>query len=121
MPQSVIDAGSGLYDIEYTGPIPRSMKNEEAQGTSLWVGELAGLSPTMPAILDNVNVDELARGLGFARGVPATYMNDEDQITQIRDKREEERKEAMAMQQLEQVAKAGKDLSQMDMGDEAAA
>jgi hypothetical protein len=99
-------------DIEYTGPIPRSMKNEEAQGTSLWIGELAGLAQVIPEMLDIVNTDALARGLGFARGVPATYMNEEAEVQAIRQQRAEQQAQAQQMAQLEQAGKAMKDIGQ---------
>ena len=97
-------------DIEYTGPIPRSMKNEEAQGTSMWLSELANSSQVLPEILDIVDTDKLARGLGFARGVPATYMRDEATVAAIREQRAKVQEEARQMQQLEQAAGAAKDL-----------
>ena len=103
------ELGANALEIEYTGPIPRSMKNEEAQGTSMWVNELAQLSaasPQLQDITDVIDVDELARGLGFARGVPATYMRDEAQVEEIRTKRAEQQEEMRQMQMLEQAASA---------------
>jgi hypothetical protein len=120
VPQSVIDSGAGQYDIEYTGPIPRSMKNEEAQGTSMWTGELTMLaSQGLTEVLDVVNQDAMAIGQGFSRGVPAMYMNSEEDIAAIRDARAQAQKEAAAAEQLKQVASAGKDLAAMEqMGGE---
>jgi hypothetical protein len=99
-------------DIEYTGPIPRSMKNEEAQGTSLWVGELAGLAQVIPDMLDVVNTDALARGLGFARGVPATYMNTEDEVKDLRQQRAEQQQAQQQMEMLQNAGSAMKDIGQ---------
>jgi hypothetical protein len=49
-------------------------------------------------------------------------MNDEDQITAIRVKREEERQEMMELEKLKGVAEAGKNLGAMgDMGESNAA
>ena len=108
------DAPEGValadLDIEYTGPIPRSMKNEEAQGTSLWVGELAGLAQVIPEILDVVDNDKLARGLGFARGVPATYMRDEAEVQAMRQQRAEQQAQAEQMAMLQQAGTAMKDI-----------
>ena len=112
--RGIIEIPEGLgfenMDIEYTGPIPRSMKNEEAQGTSMWLSELANSSQVLPEILDIVDTDKLARGLGFARGVPATYMRDEATVAAIREQRAKAQEEARQMQQLEQAAGAAKDL-----------
>jgi hypothetical protein len=95
-------------DIEYIGPIPRSMKNEEAQGTSLWLGEMSGYAQAIPELLDIVDPDALARGLGLARGVPASYMRTDAEIEEIRRARQE-RQDAMekvaAAQQLSEISK----------------
>ena len=118
--RGVIVAPEGLdladIDIEYTGPIPRSMKNEEAQGTSLWVGELAGLAQAIPDILDIVDTDRLARGLGFARGVPANYMKSEDEVAQMRQERAEAQQ---AMQQMQMMQQGGEAMKAMGEGEAA--
>lgn len=103
IPEEVRDRATDL-DVEYTGPIPRSMKNEEAQGTSLWIGELGGLAPVIPDILDVVDTDRLARGLGLARGVPAGYMRSAEDVKAIREQRA---KQQAAMQQMELAKQAG--------------
>ena len=109
MPQVVLDSAISL-DIEYTGPIPRSMNNEEAHGVSLWLGELAGLGEAFPDIKDVADTDEAARGLGLSRGVPAAYMRSNDDIKTIREDRRQAMEEARQMEQLQQAAKAAKDL-----------
>jgi hypothetical protein len=76
----------------------------------LWIGELAGLAQVIPEMLDIVNTDALARGLGFARGVPATYMNEAEEVIAIRQQRAEQQAQAQQMAQLEQAGKAMKDI-----------
>ena len=101
---------SASLNIEYTGPIPRSMKNEEAQGTAMWLSELTQFSQAIPELLDIVDTDRLARGLGYARGVPATYMRDEEEVAAIRQQRAQQMEEQRQMQMLEQASSAAKDL-----------
>ena len=107
VPEELAEAS---LDIEYTGPIPRSMKNEEAQGTSMWVSELANLDAMAPGLnmLDIVDTDKLARGLGYARGVPATYMRDAEEVAGLRQERMEAQQMAQQMQMLEQAGAAMK-------------
>ena len=96
-------------EIEYTGPIPRSMKNEEAQGTSMWLAEVANLGTMYgPQAMDVADTDEALRGLGLARGVPATYMRDDDQIAQIRAEREAKEQAMAEAQQLKDAGAAAK-------------
>ena len=99
-------------EIEYTGPIPRSMKNEEAQGTSMWLAEVANLGQAYgPNAMDVADTDEALRGLGLARGVPATYMRDDEQIAQIRTQREEQQQAAAEAEQLKAAGAATADFA----------
>jgi hypothetical protein len=114
LPPPPEEVAGAIMDVEYTGPIPRSMKNEEAQGTSLWVGELAGLSQAIPEMMDIVDTDSLARGLGFARGVPASYMRTEAEVEQIRQQRAEQQEQARQMALVEQAAGAAEKVSKAE-------
>jgi hypothetical protein len=101
-------------DIEYTGPIPRSMKNEEAQGLSLWMAEMAGLSQQgLQDIVDVVDTDQSARVLGLARGVPANCMRPEDEVQQIRQERAEFQRQ---MAELEMAQQAGDAMGAVGQG-----
>lgn len=93
-----------ILDIEYTGPIPRAQRNEQAQNVSVWVGELAGLSQVMPDILDVPDTDAVARELAIDRGVPAKLLKTEDEVKQVRQERAEQQQ---AMQQLQMAQEAG--------------
>jgi hypothetical protein len=99
-------------DIEYTGPIPRAQKNERAQSTSMWIGELAGLAAVIPQILDVVDDDAVARALGFDRGVPAKLMRTEEEVAQLRQERAEAQQAQQQMELLQGAGKAAKDLGQ---------
>ena len=103
-------------DIEYTGPIPRAQKNEQAQSISLWVGELAGLAQVMPDILDVPDSDAVARELANSRGVPARLLQDEKVVAEIRAERAENQRQ---MEQLQIAQQAGQ--AMQAAGDGAAA
>jgi hypothetical protein len=78
----------------------------------MWVGELANLDAMSPNLnmLDTVDTDKLARGLGFARGVPAHYMRDEAEVQAIREQRAQAMEEQRQMEMLQQASKAASDL-----------
>ena len=99
-------------DIEYVGPIPRAQKNERAQSISMWIGELANLDAMAPqmAMLDTVDTDAVARGLGYDRGVPAKMMRTEDEVVEIRTARQQAAEEARQMEMLQQAGKTMKDM-----------
>jgi hypothetical protein len=108
-PKGLLDAD---LDIEYTGPIPRAQKNERAQATSAWIGEMANLDALAPGLnmLDVADTDAIARGLGYDRGVPAKMMRTEDEVLQIRQARAEAQEEARQMEMLQQAGKTMKDM-----------
>lgn len=112
-PQNLSDQ---LLDIEYTGPIPRAQKNEQAQAVSLWMGELAGLAQMMPDILDIVDTDRTARELGMDRGVPAKLMRDEKEVKDIRMQRQQAQE---AAQQLAMLQGAGDAMKSLGEGEDA--
>jgi Bacteriophage head to tail connecting protein len=99
-------------DIEYTGPIPRAQKNEQAQSISLWIGELAGLAQVMPDILDVPNTDAVARMLGMDRGVPAKLMHSEEEVKATREQRAELQQAAQQAAVLEQMGGAMKQMGE---------
>lgn len=107
-------------DIEYIGPIPRSMKNEEAQGTSLWLGEMTGYAQAIPSMLDIVDEDALARGLGFARGVPASYMRNEEEVKRIRAERQKRQDAMEKVAAAQQLSETMKNVGQIPANTEAA-
>lgn len=105
-------------DIEYTGPIPRAQKNEQAQNISVWMGEIAGLSQAIPDILDVPNSDAVARELALDRGVPAKLLHDADTVAQVRAQREEQMQQ---QQQLAMAQQAGDAMQSLGAGQEAVA
>lgn len=113
LPAPPEDLADQILDIEYTGPIPRAQKNEQAQAVSLWAGELAGLSQVLPEILDVVDTDAIARELGFDRGVPASLMRDEKEVAELRQQRAEQEE---TMKQLALLQGAGETMRSMGEG-----
>jgi hypothetical protein len=92
-----------VLDIEYTGPIPRAQKNEQAQNISVWIGELAGLSQVMPDILDVPDSDAVARELATDRGVPARLLHSEEDVRLVREARAEQEQAMMNAQALQET------------------
>jgi hypothetical protein len=119
LPPPPVELEGADLDVEYIGPIPRAQKNERAQSTSMWINELAQLDSVAPqlAMLDTVDADAVARGLGYDRGVPAKMMRTEDEVGEIREARAKAMEEQRQMDMLE---KAGKTMNQMGISGEEA-
>lgn len=93
-------------DIEYTGPIPRAQRNEQAQNISLWASEMVGLSQAMPDILDVPDSDAVARQLANDRGVPANLLRDKRAVEQIRQQRAEQQQTMAGLEMMRQAGEA---------------
>lgn len=76
-------------DIEFTGPVARSQKNEVAQNMSIWINELGALASVIPEMLDTVDTDYVARHLGELRGVAEAAMRSQKDVAAIRQQRAE--------------------------------
>ncbi len=99
-------------DIEYTGPIPRAQKNEQAQAVSMWVNEIAALGQIVPEFTDIIDTDMVARELGYDRGVPAKLMRSEEEVQALRQQRAEAQAQAEQMAMLEQAGKSMKTIGE---------
>jgi hypothetical protein len=77
---SILTTTESALDIEYTGPLPRAQKSQEADSITRWMGDIAELSEAFPAAKDIPDVDSVSRALGRLRGVPDKYMNDKSDV-----------------------------------------
>ena len=98
MPQVMIEAGSE-FEIEYDSPLSRSQRAEEAAGylrtfesASLMAQTTGDLSP-----LDWFNQDVIIPKLADINAVPASWMQDQDTVTKIRQGRAEAQEKQQAL------------------------
>ena len=76
VPDVVLETASPL-DVRYTGPLPRSQRQDAAITTQQWVAGLAELSQLYPDLADIPDVDAIGRGLAELLGVPAKFIRSE--------------------------------------------
>jgi len=105
MPELVKEK-EGQYEIEYTGPLPRAQKQEVATSVLNWLGVVGQLAETFPAMMDNVEEDEVVIGLADMSSVPAKYRRDPKKVKAIRKERKE-RQDTMAAAEAAQAIGAG--------------
>ena len=99
IPHSVATAGAEL-EIEYLGTMARAQKYDEVAATERWLGNITAMSERFPDVPDVVNSDRAARDMGLSMGVPAKYMNSQDQVKVTRNTRRQ-------MQQMAEAEQAG--------------
>lgn len=97
MPPELVEAG-GVYKVEYESPLSRSARAEEASGfmrTLESVTAYANVSRD-PSAFDWFNMDVAIPAIADIQGVPATWMNTQEQVAE----RREGRQQQVAVQQM---------------------
>ena len=98
--------------FEYASPVKRIRQQIEASAARLWAEEMISLSQVKPNALDLINEDELGRFAAEALGIPDKIVNGTDEVSQIREQRQQAIEAQQQKDQLEQtlnMAKTGAD------------
>ena len=98
------------FRVAYTSPIARAQEQTEANGIMRSMSVLTPFIEMKPEIMDNYNVDELARGVSEMFSVSAKYLNSREQVVNTRAQREQQQRDA---QMAENVGKAGQGIDAM--------
>ena len=101
--------------FEYDSPIKRIRKQIDAAAAKLWVSEQIAISEIRPEQTDNINFDEYAKFTHEAGGVPDKLLNNEEDISKIREARQAQQEEQARLAQLQQqfeTVKTGKEAFQ---------
>lgn len=108
----IIKELDGQYFVEYTSPLSRMQKTEEALGTQRVVESALPFVQLDPTIMDNFNLDQYIDIIADSQGAPARLFRSEDEKAAIRKTRQEQEMAAMMTQAAPQVAGAVKDIAQ---------
>jgi hypothetical protein len=111
MPPELVEAG-GEFEIVYDSPMSRMQRAEELVGVQRTMELLAPFAQIDPSVLDIFDRDELARLTAEVSGVPTTVLRGADQVTAIRQQRQQQEEMAMAVQAAQPIAGAMKDAAQ---------
>jgi hypothetical protein len=104
-PDAVIkaqQAGFSEIDIEYEGPIAQSQRRSDVESIQRTIAVLSPLVQVKPEIIDNFDLDGLARQVATDNGVAASFLRTPDEINVMRQARAKV-KAAAAQAQLQQV------------------
>jgi hypothetical protein len=114
MPGELLEA-EGEYTIEYSSPLSRAQKAEEALGTERTVASLmekAQLTGDM-SIVDPINWDEYRKIIGEANGAPSRLFHEEEVYQQKAEQRLQAQQAQAIASAAPGVASAMKDLSEV--------
>lgn len=87
-PQQLLESGKGIK-IEYTSPLSKLMRAEEAQTIQTSVQGLAQMASVRPSVLDLVDWDQTGKEYLEASGFPAKLLLDPEQLAALRQQNEQ--------------------------------
>lgn len=76
-------------DVVFTSEISRAQRSSELQNINRALESLAPLAQVKPDVVDNINADGLAREIFRIQNLPASGINDEQAVDEIRDGRQQ--------------------------------
>jgi len=109
MPPELAEAG-GRYKIVYDNPLTRIQRAGAAVGILRTFEGLAPLAELHPEVFDVFDLDETARTLAEANGIPNKLSRPPEQVEQIREQRNKQQAAAAAVEAAPKLAGAAKDV-----------
>lgn len=97
-------------EVKYAGPIIKSQRQAEVQAINAWLESITAMASVKPDILDVVDFDTVAKGLGRTLGVGEKYIVDSDIVE---NKRRERQEAEQAQRQQETMLEGAKVLPQV--------
>jgi hypothetical protein len=86
-PQEVLEANAE-FEVEYIGALSNAQKADRAAAIERYGVAVANLAPTMPEVLDVVDQEKLSRQLARDLGISPEVMRDENEVKELRERRE---------------------------------
>ena len=109
-PRQLLESEQGLK-IEYTSPLSKLMRAEEAQTILTTVNGLSQMAAVKPEVLDVIDWRETPREFAEASGFPGKLLLPPDQVEAIQAQREQQLQAAQIAQAAPGVSQAAKNLA----------
>jgi len=111
MPEALKERG-GEFTIEYTSPLSRMQKSEEAVGTERAIQAALPLAQAYPEIMDNFDLDAYVDIVAQANGAPAKLFRAKGEKDQLREGRQNNQVMSQMMAAAPGIAGSMKDVAQ---------
>jgi hypothetical protein len=111
LPKAMKQMG-GEFSVEYTNPLSKMQRSEEALSTDRTVQALLPLAQIDPSILDPIDWREYANIMREANGAPARLFKSDERIRADQEAKAEQEAMATAAQMIPGAATAIKDIAQ---------
>jgi len=97
--------GLEAYSVDYTSPLARAQKQEDAEATKMFVGYVNEQAQVTgdTSVLDIINKDKANRHVADGTNVPTDILNSPDEIAEIRKTRERQAQEQAKQEEQQQM------------------
>ena len=109
-PEQLLESGKGLK-IEYTSPLSKLMRAEEAQTIMTSVQGLSQMAAIKPQVLDLVDWDETGKDFLESSGFPGKLLLDPERVAQVREQNQQQQDTANVVAGAPQVSQAALNLA----------
>ena len=92
----------------FTSPLDRYRKAKEVEGTMQLLNVMAPMAQVDPTVVDNLDSDEMVRGLAHRLGMPVGFVRNLAQVQQLRAQRQQTQQMAQSAAIAKDMAAAGK-------------
>ena len=103
MPDVLAENGIDV-EIVFLNQLARAQQIQDVNTIQQWVQGLAGVAQFDPSVLDNVDVDGIAKHTGKILGVPEIAIKNDKEVAQIRQARQQQAQQQQALQSGVQAA-----------------
>lgn len=97
--------------VEYVSPMARAQRSSEAMAIDRTLQSITPLIQVNPEVLDNFDIDEMARTYADINGVPAKVMKDPKAVQQSREQRAQAQQAQQSAAVMPEMAGAMKDMA----------
>lgn len=102
--------------VDFLGPLAQAQKALGTGAIEKVMSFVGNLYAVAPQAIDKVNIDAVIDEYGDDLGIPARLLRTDDEVAEIRAKRQAAQAQAQASEQAANAAKSAQVLSQADMG-----
>lgn len=111
------DGAQGAHiKVEYVSMLAEAQRATGTAGIERWLAQLGSVFATKQDIMDVVDTDEMVREYGALLSVPPKLMKSQKAVDSMRAERAKQMQGQQAINQTNDLAKAGKTMSETDVG-----
>lgn len=113
MPEALLES-SGEFRVRFTSPIANAQKADEAIGATQTLNAALQAAQVDPNVMDKINLDNYIEIQAEANSTPWSMINGEDEVIEIRAKREKQQQEQALLENAQGLSQAALNVANVE-------